>query len=192
MWAEPLLLAKCGEIEKIYALDYSKHRIFKLGTELLSSKNIPDDKVSLVFGSFYNLRLEAGSLDFVFMSQAFHHAEEPESLLAEIKRVLRPGGIVVIIGEHYAEMGLKVYLANTVKFIISKTFPVFTRKSLSGKKFEGIKLFPGFDDVYKKDTLTGDHYYSLKKYMEMFRNSGFSAWHIKTGGLYQAFVLVRD
>jgi len=44
--------------------------------------------------------LENNSVDFIFLCQAFHHADDPEKLIYEIRRVLKPDGIVIIIGEH--------------------------------------------------------------------------------------------
>ena len=56
-------------------------------------------KISRNLGSFYQLKFDNSSLDIVFLSSAFHHAENPLRLLTEIDRVLRPGGRLILIGE---------------------------------------------------------------------------------------------
>ena len=99
LWAIPHIL-NLGNVDKIYCLEYSKHRLFKLGTVVLDHYNVPCDKTVLVYGSFYDLHLEDKSLDFIFLSQAFHHAEDPDRLLNEMQRVLKTNGCVIIIGEH--------------------------------------------------------------------------------------------
>ena len=99
LWAAPHLFRRLS-IEHLHFLEYSYHRLVKLGPEVLEHYNIPKNRVTLAFGSFYDLKLEDESLDFAFMAQAFHHAAEPQRLLQEIHRVLKPGGTVIIIGEH--------------------------------------------------------------------------------------------
>jgi len=57
------------------------------------------------------------SIDFCFCSQAFHHADDPQRLLNEIKRVLKPSGIVLMIGENpvYIFDFIKTYIKNLIK-----------------------------------------------------------------------------
>jgi ubiquinone/menaquinone biosynthesis C-methylase UbiE len=52
--------------------------------------------------------LEDASVDVVFMSQVFHHLVQPQEALQETRRVLRPGGYLIIRNgtqENNAEMG---------------------------------------------------------------------------------------
>lgn len=99
LWASPHLFG-CGDVEKLYCLEFSKHRLLKLGPKVLEHYQVPNDKVVLVYGSFYDLHLPDGCLDFALLSAAFHHAEDPNRLLAEIRRVLKPDGVLMMIGEH--------------------------------------------------------------------------------------------
>lgn len=100
-------------VDKLYCLEYSKHRLLKLGPLVLKHYNVPVDKISLIYGSFYDLHIADNSLDFVFMSQSFHHADNPDKLLSEIYRVLKPDGVVIIIGEHKVQ-----WLKEAIKMII--------------------------------------------------------------------------
>ena len=99
LWAVPLILDS-GNIDKLYCLEYSRHRLLKIGPRFLEHYNVPKDKIVLVHGNFYELRLPDHSLDFLILVQAFHHSHQPENLLAEMKRVLKPDGIILMIGEH--------------------------------------------------------------------------------------------
>lgn len=54
------------------------------------------DNVTLVVGDAINLPFPDHSFDLVTSSAAFHHFEDPAAVLAEMHRVCRPGGRVVI------------------------------------------------------------------------------------------------
>jgi ArsR family transcriptional regulator len=48
-------------------------------------------------GEIENLPIDSGSVDVALLSQALHHAEDPEVALAEAVRILRPGGRVLLL-----------------------------------------------------------------------------------------------
>ncbi|HXQ24446.1 MAG TPA: class I SAM-dependent methyltransferase, partial [Candidatus Acidoferrales bacterium] len=127
LWAAPHLLGS-GDIEKLYCLEFSKHRLLKLGPKVLEHYQVPNDKVVLVYGSFYDLHLADGSVDFALLSAAFHHAEDPNRLLSEIRRVLKPDGVLMVIGEHivpepYSLGYLKVCAKHVAKAVIAASTP---------------------------------------------------------------------
>lgn len=190
LWAVPHLL-NLGAIEKIYCLEYSKHRLFKIGPRVLEHYNVPKYKVVLVLGSFYDLHLENNSLDFVLLSQAFHHANEPLRILAEIERTLKPSGIVIIIGENIVNL-YKAYLRYFIKFFISMFMPVKFQKRLFKKTFQPKRLVPKSKDLFLPDPVLGDHNYTNKQYYEMFSKFQFQIKNIKSRNpKKQSFVLQK-
>ncbi|WP_172825495.1 glycosyltransferase [Geobacter sp. DSM 9736] len=153
LWAEPFLF-RHGQPDKVYCIEYSRHRLFKLGPAVLSHYGISPAKTSLVLGDFHQLHFSDASLDFLFLSQAFHHSDKPELLLSEMRRVLKPDGFILLIGEHYPPDESAI-----------QPFPV--------------------------DSVTGDHYYTLKQYSEMFSAAGFEGCNVRIrNSEFQAFVLV--
>ena len=48
-------------------------------------------------GELENLPLGDGTVDVALLSQALHHAEQPAVALAEARRILAPGGRVLIL-----------------------------------------------------------------------------------------------
>lgn len=64
----------------------------------LARKRLPDDaaRVSLRIGDLGHLPLRDGEADFVAINMVLHHLFSPEAALAEARRVLRPGGSIVI------------------------------------------------------------------------------------------------
>ncbi len=55
--------------------------------------------VDLVVGDVARLPMEDGSVDAAFANMVLHHAEEPASMLREMARVTKPGGVVAIVDE---------------------------------------------------------------------------------------------
>ncbi|MGL1862851.1 MAG: class I SAM-dependent methyltransferase [Pseudodesulfovibrio sp.] len=188
LWAVPHLLKQFG-LDKLICVEYSKHRLTKIGPQVLEYYAIPESCVSLVYGSFYELKLADDSIDFVFMAQAFHHAEDPMRLLAEIKRVLKPGGVVVIVGEHVVNV-CRAYVRNFVKVALYHLLPFTVQKLIFGKKITSFPFFPTVQEFFPPDTELGDHYYSRGQYRRMFSQYGFSFSRIRgqCDGM-QSFVL---
>lgn len=86
------LLSRCKRVNRIDALDFSWHRISQLAPIVCEQFEANTDKIQRIFGTFYDIKRGNDEYDLIFMSQAFHHAENPVRLLIECDRVLRPGG----------------------------------------------------------------------------------------------------
>ena len=192
LWAVPHLI-KSEKVRKIYCVEYSRHRLLKIGPKVLKHYGVPKDKVILALGSFYKLKLPDNSLDFVLMSSAFHHADDPNALLTEIRRVLKPGGVVVIIGEHIREATLGTYIKNVLKFLISLTVPARIQYRLFGTSFHVTELVPDPDKLFPLDPVVGDRFYTYQQYRGMFSSHGFNVEHLKDDASgFQAFILVSN
>ena len=66
---ESLILKKYKEIKKILCVEFSKQRIKEIAPRVLDNYNIDPSKIELFYGSFYNMQIEANSLDVVILSQ---------------------------------------------------------------------------------------------------------------------------
>ncbi|MBN2012323.1 class I SAM-dependent methyltransferase [candidate division KSB1 bacterium] len=190
LWAARYLF-DLGVIEKLYCVEYSKHRLLRIGPKVLDYYNIPKERVVLVQGSFYNLHLPEKSVDFVFMSQAFHHADNPVKLMEEVRRVLKPNGIVIIIGEHIVAYRIK-YIKHAIKFIISG-FPEYLQEFLFGNTFNVKTLIAKTNEVLPPNPVLGDHFYTDRAYKHMFSQHGFKIRHFKNhNSRFQSFLLVGN
>jgi ubiquinone/menaquinone biosynthesis C-methylase UbiE len=49
-----------------------------------------------------NIPFEDGSLDMVIVNAAFHHFKETEKVIAEVARILKPGGTFLLVDEPFA------------------------------------------------------------------------------------------
>ncbi len=62
-----------------------------------------DDRVGYVVGDFGSLPFADDSVDHVFSMEAFYYASDPHETLAEIRRVLKPGGTFYCAVNYYEE-----------------------------------------------------------------------------------------
>ncbi|MGO9514298.1 MAG: methyltransferase domain-containing protein [Steroidobacteraceae bacterium] len=139
------LLSKLPNVGRVHAVEISQHRLELLFPQAVKMFGGNWAKISRNLGSFYQLKFENSSLDIVFLSSAFHHAEKPLRLLTEIDRVLRPGGRLILIGEtHISSWAVVRRIAKML----------LTRRQLTTNFFE---LFPPDDEL-------GDHYYRESDY----------------------------
>lgn len=190
LWAVPMLL-DAGPVQRLYCLEYSKHRLLTLGPRALDHYGVDPGRVVLAYGSFYELKLEPGSLDFAFLSQAFHHADRPAALLAELRRVLRPNGVVIIVGEHILRP--RDYALYAARAGASWALPARLQRRVLGHELDvHVSLRPSASDVMPTDRTLGDHGYSQADYRTLFSQAGFAMRRVRRSrSHYQSFVLER-
>ena len=191
LWATSFMLKRIGSISKIYGVEYSTHRLLEIGPAVLRYYGVEADKVVLCLGSFYEIRLPDESVDFIILAEAFHHADEPGRLLAEIRRVLKQSGVVLVVGEHRIPNAAVLYGRNFVKHIGSRVLPKIAQRWFFGTMINSVSLFPSPEELLRPDPIMGDHYYLLRQYKQMFSAHGFGHHRIRTRRCpFQGFVLL--
>lgn len=188
LWAEPHLLKNTG-VEKIYAIEFSRHRLLKLGPAVLRHYGVRPDQVVLVVGQFEDIRLDDASVDFIFMSAAFHHAACPTRLLAEMKRVLREGGTVILIGEDY-QTRAQMLKRHILRYLASR-LPIALQLRFFKRPVVSKSLFCGWQGLKIEDPVVGDRMYYPHEYRQMFSRGGFRYKMFRSGSDACAFVLSR-
>lgn len=83
-----------GVSGKVYAEDISPEFAEAI-RELAREKGLAN--VEVILGTERDTRLPPASVELAFLSDTYHHFEYPESMLASIRRALRPGGTLVVI-----------------------------------------------------------------------------------------------
>jgi ArsR family transcriptional regulator len=87
-----LMLAEVAE--RVTAVDISKEMLSQLRTRA-AAQGLTN--IELVEGEIEDLPLPDASFDVVVMSQALHHAVAPERALSEARRILIPGGRLLVL-----------------------------------------------------------------------------------------------
>jgi SAM-dependent methyltransferase len=188
LWAVPHLL-KLGDVDKLFCLEYSSHRLLKLGPRILDHYKVPVEKIVLVQGSFYDILLKEHSLDFVFLSQAFHHAEKPDVLLGQIKKVLKYGGIAILIGE-WNLSSTTAYAKHIARCLVGRLLPPSWQGKIFNRKIPKVPLIPKIGQLIPRDPILGDHYYTAREYRAVFKRNGFDFISVPTSNNgFRSFIL---
>lgn len=93
---------------KVYIFDYSK-------SELKQAKEIYGDKVETRAGDIYELPFRDNELDGLMMVRVTHHLKKMDKAMAELYRVLKPGGVAVI------EVANKRTLPKMARYVLRKS-----------------------------------------------------------------------
>ena len=92
-------LSREPRVQRVLAWDGSPSLLSDVLPEMVELAGGDSGKVERVCGDFLPVVLDDDSLDLLVMSSAFHHADRPRALLAEIHRVLRPDATAVLLNE---------------------------------------------------------------------------------------------
>jgi len=118
-------LAKAIENGTVTGVDINEELIFTAQQVKVSEKV---ENVSFCLGNIYDLDLPESSFDFVYARFVFQHLEKPDLALSNIRKVLKPGGILCIldIDDNWTSFSPE-----------SDAFVKFIRKSGAGQKRKG-------------------------------------------------------
>ena len=85
-----------GKQGRVYAIDIQVAMLKQLERKLAKAENQDIENIELKQASAYQLPLEDGSLDLVYMVTVLEEIPDRGKALREIKRVLKPGGILSV------------------------------------------------------------------------------------------------
>jgi SAM-dependent methyltransferase len=152
------LISKLSRVSEVHAVEISRHRLITLFEHSIKMLAGTENKIYRYIGSFYDIKLEDKSIDVIYMSQAFHHAEKPLHLLFECDRVLKENGRIIIVGEH--------------RISIFMIFKQIVKNLIVHRKFN-----LNFYKLFLPDKISGDHYYRVSDYYFLFQSMGYQLNH---------------
>lgn len=92
-------MSRMPEVKEVYTLDASETLLQEITPNIFSYLQAQEDKITRVVGDFHRLEFEDESFDLVTVDAGLHHAVNLDAVLAEVFRVLKPGGQHVAIRE---------------------------------------------------------------------------------------------
>jgi SAM-dependent methyltransferase len=176
LWAIPHVLGS-GAVERIHAVERSRHRLQKLGPAVLRHYGVPADAAVPSLGSLFELGLPDHCLDFVVLSEALHGPDDRKRLLAEVRRVLGPDGVALVIGEPLFDARLVRHRTkHLLREGVARALPRPLQRRVFGRVFAAEGW--GLPDRWVRDPVTGDHSYLGSTYARLFAGAGFTASHV--------------
>lgn len=149
--------------EKATLFDYSK-------TELAQAKAEYGDKINTKAGDIYELPFKDDTFDGLMMVRATHHLNNMPKVVAELYRVLKPGGVAVI------------EVAN------KRTLPKIFRYWFKGSKVNPFDKKPSNLDGLIKD---GFYNYHPKYIEEVFECAGFETLEVLSVSNFRSTTLKK-
>lgn len=92
----PFIARTVGEKGKVYALDIQTDMLKQLENKLSRPENRDIKNIKLIEGNAYELPFDNNSLDLVNMVTVLQEIPDRKKALQEVKRVLKPGGILAV------------------------------------------------------------------------------------------------
>lgn len=92
----PSIARTVGDEGKVYALDIQADMLKQLEKKLNRPENRDIKNIKLIESNTYELPFEDGSLDLVSMVTVLPEIPDRNRALAEVKRVLKPGGLLAV------------------------------------------------------------------------------------------------
>lgn len=89
------IFAKSGLFSSVVALDYSENMLKQCYEFIKQEENFPKERLVLIRADIARLPFASSSVDAVHAGAALHCWPSPSSAVAEISRILRPGGVFV-------------------------------------------------------------------------------------------------
>jgi len=89
-----LFAARVRPQGRVYAVDIAREFV---DGNLQRARAARLDNVVGIVSTQVDTRLDASSIDVAFICDAYHHFEDPQAMLASIRRALRPGGALVVV-----------------------------------------------------------------------------------------------
>lgn len=96
-WSSRHIL-KVGKAREVVGLDILRHKYIGLETADLYM-DMDNTHFERVLGSMQNMPFRDGEFDIVFSAATVHHSSDLEALFREVRRVLRPKGVFLMISE---------------------------------------------------------------------------------------------
>jgi SAM-dependent methyltransferase len=94
------ILSRCADVEKVIAVDISKHRLFRLAPIVFQQYHALEHKIERVVDSAENIECRENALDAVVFCQALYMISEPVPLLRMPYECLKPDSLVLVACEH--------------------------------------------------------------------------------------------
>jgi ubiquinone/menaquinone biosynthesis C-methylase UbiE len=136
-----LAIAEKLTTRKVICLDLSEEMLQRL--ERKAEKEGLKDRIQIVKGDASSIKIEDESVDLVVSNGVVHELPEPEAVLREMIRVLKPGGWVIITDFRDTQIGKRIGATHNEKahgaFSVTELENLFAHAGLSNVKVSPVR-----------------------------------------------------
>lgn len=93
------LLSRERTVERIYAVDYSRHLLNVTAPEIMQWLEARPEKITRVLADFYRVDFPPETFDFVVVDSTLHHATDLTRLLKSLVRMMKQEGVLLALRE---------------------------------------------------------------------------------------------
>ena len=134
----PFIARTVGDKGKVYALDIQADMLKQLENKLSRPENKDIKNIKLIEGNAYELPFDNGSIDLVNMVTVLQEIPDRNKAVLEIKRVLKPGGILAVTelfpDPDYPWKSTTIKLGQSAGFVVDKVSGNFFNYTVRFKK----------------------------------------------------------
>lgn len=149
-------LSKLRGVTQVYAIEYAEEYVKTLMPVTFKSFEAQADKIKRVVGSFNKIKVADNFFDFILELNSLHHSENLDVTLAELNRVLKPGGYVIAADRGHNNKVTDQYLKKIVEAQLSD----------EQKKIYGLPQ-------HFTRAMYGEHEYRYRDWKNHFIKNGF-------------------
>ena len=135
-----VLDAGCG-FDAAVLSKYSYLVKLPIGIDLIEDFSVHDNKIKLITANLENLPFKDNSIDLCFSRSVCEHLKNPYKVFRELKRVLKPGGKIIMVTPN------KWHYSSIISSVLPTSF-----KSYFLKKVFGEHAYDNFPTFYKANT----------------------------------------
>lgn len=99
-------LSKLDSVDEVVAVDLSRGFLERVGVRMIRAIGGDLARVRFVAGSYEDVPEPDGAFDAALLIAAIHHAVAPLRVLLEARRLLRPGGLLLMIENPCSTIGI--------------------------------------------------------------------------------------
>jgi len=98
-------ISKLPGVQSSWCLDLSDYLLKEAAPQVFRMLGANEEKITRVVSSFYHVPCPDQFFDYVIFESSFHHVPDYAALFAELKRILKPDGIVICTRERVVKEG---------------------------------------------------------------------------------------
>lgn len=143
----PLLQKKVGQDGKVYAVEISDRFLEYMANRVKVEKL---ESVEIVKGGLHKTNLKEESCDVLLLVDVYHHLDNPQKMLSDFRKVLRPQGLLAIVDFNRVEGQSRPWVLKHMKLSKKEVISQVTQEGFSFESEPKVPFKENFMLIFKK------------------------------------------